>query len=293
YVPVDPDYPQERISYILADTNATIVITTKASREKVSTVNQVVIVEIDGDATEISKYAITDFPSAIAPNHLAYVIYTSGSTGKPKGVMIEHGSLSNYLINNQTRYIDSASKNTGTFIYLAYTFDASITGLFMPLLTGKTIVIGSKDSVEVFEDPNFINYAPYDFLKVTPSHLQLLQLTMQLEDQKLATGKLVIGGEALHSSHFDYFVEQDWNIELINEYGPTEATVGCTTYSFHTITGSEEIKNGISIGKPIDNTGLYILDSEDQLVPVGVVGEICIGGKGLARGYLNRPELTE
>ncbi|MBC7875213.1 MAG: AMP-binding protein, partial [Ferruginibacter sp.] len=171
-------------------------------------------------------------------------------------------------------------------------FDASLTAIFMPLLFGKSIIIGSKQSVDIFEDNNLLKYAPYDFIKITPSHLELLQPKFKAFNPGILTEKLVIGGEALHPAQFDLYIEEGIDVEVINEYGPTEATVGCTTYSFHTIAEKDKISNGVSIGKPVNNVVIYILDDSNHLVPVGVKGEICIGGSGLARGYLNRSALT-
>jgi aryl carrier-like protein len=176
---------------------------------------------------------------------------------------------------------------------LSYTFDASITGVFMPLINGKQIVIGSKKSFDVFEDPNLEKYAPYDFIKITPSHLELLHPKMKIYNGDLLTKKLVIGGEALHKSQVNYFNEEGLNVEIINEYGPTEATVGCSTFSFNALKDYNDLKNNIPIGKPIDNMQLYIVDENNNLLPYGIPGELCIGGEGLARGYLNRPELTK
>jgi non-ribosomal peptide synthetase component F len=224
---------------------------------------------------------------------LAYIIYTSGSTGKPKGVMIGHGNLVNYLVNSNTKYIGSSLNNAGSYLHLSYTFDASLTAMFMPLLSGKSIVIGSGQSVDIFEDSNLLKYAPYDFIKITPAHIELLQPKFILFGKSLLAEKLVIGGEALSYSQFDSFIEAGIDVEVINEYGPTEATVGCSTYCFYTITDKATIKNGISIGRPIGQVVMHILNERNQLVPVGVKGEICIGGAGIAKGYLNRLELSE
>ncbi|MEP7252799.1 MAG: amino acid adenylation domain-containing protein [Ginsengibacter sp.] len=177
-------------------------------------------------------------------------------------------------------------------MHLSCTFDASLTAMFMPLLSGKSIIIGSKHGVEVFEDSNLQKYAPYDFLKITPAHLELLQPVIRDGEGALLTERLVIGGEALRLSHFSYYIDKGIDVEIINEYGPTEATVGCITYSFWTLKDQEKIKNEISIGKPIDNAQIYILGKNNELVPAGIDGEICVGGVGVARGYLNRDELT-
>ena len=290
YVPIDPEYPIERIEFILHDTGAKCVI---CSQETVSLIaNPAGLEVIVMDQSAFSAQSTENLAPRTSPDGLAYTIYTSGSTGKPKGVMIEHGSLVNYLVNSATRYIDSTTTHSGSFIHLSYTFDASLTAIFMPLIEGKAVIIGSKDSVDVFEDENLFKYAPYDFLKITPSHLQLLQPTLRYNPEQWLTKRLVIGGEALHISQFDDFVELQVNVEVVNEYGPTEATVGCSTFNFNTKDDNDLAKNEVSIGRPIDNVQLYILDDNQQLVPVGVVGELCVGGSGVGRGYLNRAELT-
>ncbi|MEO6731987.1 MAG: amino acid adenylation domain-containing protein [Ferruginibacter sp.] len=292
YVPIDPGYPQERINYMLEDTGASIVLSNSASTVQLLS-GQVEMIELDTDYEVISQFPSGKLNAKISSNQLAYIIYTSGSTGRPKGVMIEHGSLSNYLLNNKTNYISIDGNNAGSYLHLSYTFDASLTAMFMPLVFGKSVIIGSKQSVDIFEDVNLLKYAPYDFIKITPAHLELLQPQFKKFTNGLLTEKLVIGGEALRPAHFDSFIEEGINVEVINEYGPTEATVGCAVYSFHTITDKDKIKESVSIGKPISNAVIYILDDSGHLVPVGVKGHICIGGAGVARGYLNRHELSE
>jgi amino acid adenylation domain-containing protein len=292
YVPIDPSYPQERINFMLADIIATILITNKKSHLKLQISEGIELIELHTDWKTISTQSIENLQTRVQPHNLAYIIYTSGSTGKPKGVMIEHSSIINYLLNNKCRYIGENEVGSGSFIHLSYTFDASLTAMFMPLLSGKSVILGSKQALEVFEDSNLHKYAPYNFIKITPSHLELLRSTVEGISGNWLTKKLVIGGEALHLSQFDYLVENGVDVEIINEYGPTEATVGCSNYNFQTLRDNQELQNNISIGKPIDNAQIYILNDNNELMPVGVVGELCIGGTGVARGYLNRPELT-
>jgi amino acid adenylation domain-containing protein/non-ribosomal peptide synthase protein (TIGR01720 family) len=291
YVPIDPSYPAERIGYMLEDVAATIVLSSKASRIKLPSENNLSIIAIDEDWSIICKESTVNPETPISPQQLAYVIYTSGSTGKPKGVMIEHGSMLHYLINNQAKYISDDTTIAGSFIHLSYTFDASLTGIFMPLLGGKSIVIASGEPMHVFEDPNLLKHAPYDFIKITPSHLDLLEHTIKSGDDWI-THKLVIGGEALHIGHFNTFLTRGVDIAVINEYGPTETTVGCSTYRFNVLSAGELATVGIPIGRPLDNTTIYVVDDNNNLVPLGVPGELCIGGSGLARGYLNREDLT-
>jgi amino acid adenylation domain-containing protein len=292
YVPIDPNYPLERIGYMLEDTNASLVICDKESKTRLTTFQNIDRIELTEKSFFLKSQQIDNLNIDLSPGNLAYIIYTSGSTGKPKGVMIEHRSLLNYLLNNKTRYVNEGKNNAGSFIHLSYTFDASLTGIFMPLLNGKLIVIGGKQDINIFEDENLLKYAPYDFIKLTPAHISLLQNIIPDADSNPLAHKLVFGGEALRLNYFDYFVEKGIDIEVINEYGPTEATVGCSTYSFNLSDNNKKISNSIPIGKPIDNAHLYILDPDQQLVPVGVKGEIYIGGDGVARGYLNRPGLT-
>ena len=183
--------------------------------------------------------------------------------------------------------------NTGTFLHLSFTFDASVTSIFLPFLEGKSLVIGSKQSVETFEDINLWKYAPYDFIKAyTFSHAFTGNV---IKDGKILTRKLVVGGESLRQSHFDYLTHTGYDVEIINEYGPTEATVGCSSYSIFALTDREKHNDNmsVSIGNPMTNVEIYILDEKDNLVPIGAPGEICIGGAGLARGYLNRDDLTK
>jgi amino acid adenylation domain-containing protein/FkbM family methyltransferase len=294
YIPIDPNYPAERISYQLEDTKAGMVVSSKAGRSALPEINAIQLIEIDGaDAHFISSQPDTNPGLNISLDDLAYVIYTSGSTGRPKGVQIQHGSLINYLLNSQARYVSDTKGQSGTFIHLSYTFDASLTGIFMPLLNGRSLIISSKSGAEVFEDSNLLKYAPYDFLKITPSHLELLERTVKGSGgEPWLTQTLVIGGEALYLKQFDYYIEKGIAIKIVNEYGPTEATVGCSTYSFITTADNHKIKHNISIGKPMDNVQLYVLDHNQNLQPIGVAGEICIGGAGVALGYLNQPELT-
>jgi amino acid adenylation domain-containing protein/non-ribosomal peptide synthase protein (TIGR01720 family) len=263
YVPIDPNYPAERIQYIIEDTSAKMVISSQASRSKLTDVAELNIIEIDADNAAINIHPDRNPAVAFALNHLAYIIYTSGSTGEPKGVMIEHRSLINYLLNSKARYINGEKSNSGTFLHLSYTFDASITGIFMPLLAGKSIVIGSKDSLEVFKDATLLKYAPYDFIKITPAHIRLLEATLDKDAIAGLTKKLVVGGEVLHPGHLDYLKDNNIDLEIVNEYGPTEATVGCSTYSFSSISNITR-HDSVSIGKPIDNVEIYVAGRNNQ-----------------------------
>lgn len=289
YVPIDPNHPQARINYILEDTSINTLITSQAFRSLFSdkTISNLLLVD-DGEFEWKSRTKANPKVDRSDEN-LAYVIYTSGSTGKPKGTLVSHGNLANYLSHAKVYLIESTGM--GSFVHFSMTFDASITALFAPLIYGKSVVISAKESYEVFKDPNLINYAPYDFVKLTPAHLQLLKPELEKCNYSV-TKRYVLGGEALQVSDFQFLIDQGINVELVNEYGPTEATVGCTTYTFNTLEAFRATSLGLSIGKPIANVALMVLDENGKQLPIGIAGELCVGGLQVTKGYLNQPELT-
>ncbi|TRX27553.1 amino acid adenylation domain-containing protein [Flavobacterium franklandianum] len=276
YVPIDPEYPQQRISYIQDDCNCKF------------TFNQAAL---DNFLVSKAKYA-DNAPSTVSfnPNDLAYIIYTSGSTGNPKGVMIEHRNLLNYLL-SVSHYIDTNSNNSGCFAHLSLSFDASITEIFLPLIFGKKLILSSGTGLEIFDDINLFNYAPFNFIKLTPSHISILISVINKEARPQLSNKYIIGGEALFNYHINQFRSSSIDAIIVNEYGPTEATVGCIIYEFNTFEATPSSES-IPIGKPISNTQIYILGENRQLLPANEVGEIFIGGNGVARGYFNREDLT-
>jgi amino acid adenylation domain-containing protein len=290
FVPISPDYPADRIAYMLKDTRAKLLVCNGLKVPKKFSKTR--LIDIKRDNHFIDKEAAVNTAVEIYPNQLAYVIYTSGSTGKPKGVMIEHQSLSNYLSNSKARYINHETVNAGSFVHMSPTFDASLISLFTPIISGKYVVIGSTNSDESFADKNLEKYAPYDFITLTPSHLGLLPAAFKSKNGNWLANKLVIGGEMLRLNQFEPLIKEGINVEIINEYGPTETTVGCCSYSFYTLGGNEFFQNEVPIGKPIPDTQIYILNGHGQLASGDESGEIFISGAGLARGYLNQPELT-
>ncbi|MCV9934566.1 amino acid adenylation domain-containing protein [Flavobacterium sp. LS1R47] len=278
YVPIDPSYPQDRIDYLLEDTQATIVLSqrklkennqVKLPQDKVITIDLSEELYLKEDTANLGQYAQS--------TDLAYIIYTSGTTGKPKGVMIEHHSVINYS-NNVKEVLLPEIKNVDFSTNLA--FDLSVTTTISSLLSGKKIFIYSDTITDVDSYAQYLVDNKIDFVKGTPSLLANLSLNY-FSNYKIK--QAFIGGEKLEEfqlTHISKYIDNP-----IDEYGPTEATVGATYIN----------KKGIGskgIGKPYFNFKNYVLDSNNVPVPIGVIGELHIGGASLSRGYLNRPELT-
>ncbi len=286
YVPLDPAFPQERLAYMLSDSQMPVLVT---QQDLVSLLpdHQAKVVCIDSDWGKISQEN-TDNPSyEMTVQQLAYVIYTSGSTGKPKGVQLSHGSVTNFLT---TMAIKPGL--TDKDILLAITtisFDIAVLELYLPLILGAKVVLAShKVTVDGIQLLKLLKESQATVMQATPATWQLL-LAAGWHDQVQL--KVLCGGEALSSELANKLLSKASSVW--NMYGPTEATVWATTYevSAQQFLDSSQ-QSAISIGKPIGNVQTYILDKYLQPVPVGVRGELYIGGVCLARGYLNRPDLN-
>lgn len=278
YLPMDPNYPSERLAYMLEDTQAQVLITQEDLEDGLPLYDGRIL-RIDADWHAIANQPTTQPNQPATSQNLAYVIHTSGSTGKPKGVMITHKNVVNFLLTMQ-----QSPGLTAVDRLLAVTtlsFDIAVLELFLPLITGATIILASAETAA---DGNLLKKAMErhqpTVLQATPATWQML---LAAGWQPSSTLKMLSGGEALAPKLADRLLG-DGN-ELWNMYGPTETTIWSSIW---------RVKKGspILIGRPIGNTQMYILNSERQPVPPGVTGELWIGGDGLARGYLNRPEMT-
>jgi amino acid adenylation domain-containing protein len=230
---------------------------------------------------------VTAPANLVTPDNLAYVIYTSGSTGTPKGAMITHRGLSNYL--NWATQTYPIEPGRGVPVHSPIGFDLTVTGLFAPLIVGGFVdLLNDNDPVSTLRTA-VVGQPGYSFVKLTPAHLELLSNELNEIDLHKTTDALIVGGEALTTAQIANWQERAPGVRIFNEYGPTETVVGCCVYEVGT---AEQVGGVVPIGRPIANTQLYILDQELQPAPIGVPGELFIGGIGVARGYLNRPDLT-
>ncbi|MDH6576349.1 non-ribosomal peptide synthetase [Kitasatospora sp. MAP5-34] len=283
YIPMDPSNPAERIEHIVRDSGAKLLVT-DSTLAALAAGHQGALILLDSDRAAIDGQPVAAPPRAVSPDHLAYVIYTSGSTGRPKGVMVTHAGLSNHL---QWAARELVTTEGGAPLFSSIAFDLPATNLYAPLMAGQPVHLLPADLDLGALGRTLVATGPHSFIKLAAGHLELLahQLTDAQIDQ-LAQW-IVVAGEALTPKVANRWSQALGAGRLINEYGPTENSIGST---IHPVTHRYETT--VPLGLPLPNTTGYLLDAKGRPVPLGVVGELCVGGDGLARGYLGRPDLT-
>jgi len=282
YVPLDPAYPQQRLALMMSDAQMPVLLTQKRLLSRLPS-HQARVVCWDTDGQSISQESQDNPASSTTLDHLGYVIYTSGSTGKPKGVQIPHGAVVNFLTS-----MERQPGLTQTDVLLAVTsisFDIAALELYLPLITGARVALVSRevasDGKQLIEQ---LTTAGATVMQATPATWQMLLAAGWQGSPQL---KILCGGEALPRDLAEQLLARGaavWNL-----YGPTETTIWSTVCQ---VEAAKLVKATVPIGRPIANTQVYLLDTSGQPVPIGIPGELYIGGAGLARGYLNRPELT-
>lgn len=289
YLPLDPAYPAERLAYMVADARALLCVTDHTGDAVLPTAVPRLCLEHDRHGLAMEP-AVN--PAGVAGRgHLAYVIYTSGSTGRPKGVMVEHAALLSYLAWSIEAY--RLSEGCGVPLNSSIGFDATITAIFPPLLTGKTVFILPEADELAALCAMVLSGRPLSLVKITPAHLRLLQRVIETDmaERPVHVGAhaFVVGGEALPADLARFWRALAPRTRLINEYGPTETVVGVCAHEIDDVSVHWQT---VPIGRPIAGAELLVLDQHMEHVPVGVAGELYIGGGGVARGYLERPVLT-
>lgn len=283
FLPIDTVYPAERKKYMLEDSGTTLLLAQKSLTGGLKWEGETIIIENIEHPLAYSHLSPGGNHNAAS---LAYILYTSGSTGKPKGVMIEHRSLLNYILWAAQNYAKNIKMNFPLFTSIA--FDLTITSIFTPLVTGNAIVVYGG-----WEKGNLVGKIIADnnvgVIKLTPSHLNLIRYKV-IKEKTSSVKRFIVGGEQLETQLAQDINENfEGNIDIYNEYGPTEATVGCMIYKFN---AQKDDNQSVPIGRPSNNNRIYLLDRNRKPVPMGAVGELYITGAGVARGYLNRPEST-
>lgn len=282
FLPIDPDFPKERIEYMIHDSNLAIILTYGKLRDEIRFEGEVINLEnqslFTGECSNLEKINQS--------KDLVYVIYTSGSTGKPKGVQIEHTSIVNQLFGLQKRYTFDGSLH---HILLApITFDPSVQQIFLPLTSGGKLFLVSKSTKHNLKELwSFIVLNQIDIVNTVPSLMNVLLDHVNSHDN-LRFKYIILAGEVFSKNLYLRLKESLPAEKIINIYGPTEATINTTLYECK----PEEMNATVPIGKPLMNYTVLTLDEDLNMLPIGADGEIYISGVGLARGYLNNPELT-
>ncbi len=279
YVPLDPEYPKERLTHMLEDSRVPVLLTQESLIERLPEHGGRLVVAVDRDATAIAAESGEPFEGGATPGNLAYVIYTSGSTGKPKGVQIPHSAVVNFL-NSMSKKPGLTSADT-LLAVTTLSFDIAGLELYLPLVCGARLLLVSRETTQAGEKlKEVLEQKGVTAMQATPATWRLLLAAGWLGTRDL---KILCGGEALPRDLANQLLGACGS--LWNVYGPTEATIWSTL-------DKVEPAGPITIGRPLDNTEIYLLSRQVNPVPVGVPGELLIGGQGLSRGYRGRPDLT-
>jgi amino acid adenylation domain-containing protein len=292
YVALDPEYPQERLAFMLEDAQPAVLVTQERLQEKFSHPHARIVC-LDRDWEQIAKEKQENTHNKASTDNVAYVIYTSGTTGQPKGVMISHYNISRLFRATEAWF--HFSNNDVWTMFHSYAFDFSVWEMWGALLYGGRVVIVpfwiSRSPEKFYE---LLGEKKVTVLNQTPSAFhQLIQADQSISNRtELALRLIIFGGEALDFQSLRPWLDRhgDQYPQLVNMYGITETTVHVT----YRVVRATDVKQGVGslIGVPLPDLNLYVLDNHRQLVPIGIPGELYVGGAGVGRGYLNRPELT-
>jgi len=289
YVPLDPAAPMHRLGLVLKDAKAAVLLTQEKLRERLPDCGATVIA-LDTDRDRITASGDTPRTRTVQANNLVYAIFTSGSTGIPKGVLVEHRQLVNYVL----AVLQRLDVPDGAHFATVSTFAADLgnTAIFAALCSGGCLhVIAEQRLMDPVAFAEYFGQRPIDCLKIVPSHLDALLTASQCPERILPRQRLVLGGETLTWDVAQKVRALAPECLVFNHYGPTESTVGMLTYRL-SLGQSEDNPATVPLGRPLQNTQVYVLDSKGIPSPIGVSGELYIGGAGLARQYLGRAEVT-
>lgn len=286
YVPLDPGYPKERLKFMLEDTQVPVLLA-QSSLELETTSANARILYLDKEWVDIGKENTNNTISSVTPEHLMYIIYTSGSTGKPKGAGVFHHGFINLV--NWYKNEFNLTERDRTLLISSFSFDLTQKNIFCPICVGGQLHILNSDNF----DPELILKNIYNknitWINCTPSAFYpLVNFSEQSKQAKNKLRYVFLGGEPIVLSRIKSWTENA-NPHIVNTYGPTECT---DVSSFYNINIAEQLDKTIPIGKPISNVKLYVLDKNLQPLPIGIVGELYIGGVGVGDGYLNRPDVN-
>ena len=284
YTPMHPEYPEERVNYILNDCNSKVLITDQEISNKEYKI-------INPNQISLDSFEDTNLNEEFDSNTLCYVIYTSGSTGKPKGVMLTHRNLINFVYNFNDAFNTKFSRNDNCLSLTNISFDVSVCEIFTPLTLGATLVIYPENTLtDIHMLCDLIEKEKITFLYLPPSVLKDVYEFIKANNYKFYVEKMLVGVEAIKNLDLNNLLSLNENLEIVNGYGPTEATICSTFYKYELNKKNDEI---VPIGYPLKNNDIYIINKFNNLQPVRIPGELIISGDSVSLGYLNNPEKTE
>lgn len=286
YLPISPQYPLERISFIIEDSNSSFLITDYDIEIEFKN-------KININKVNLDDYSNKNLNTEISLNDLAYIIYTSGSTGKPKGVMLKHSNLLNFVYNFNNQFKNKFSFDDNCLSLTNISFDVSVCEIFTPLVFSSCLVLYPENTLtNIPLLCEILSKNKITFLYLPPSLISATYNFIKENNINVFINKMLVGVEPIKNKTLNDFYTLNKNIEIINGYGPTETTICCTFFK-HTETTKELENEIVPIGKPLSNNELFILNNDLNLVPMNTYGEIYISGKNVSKGYVNRPEANQ
>ena len=284
YMPLSSSYPEDRLNYMVKNSKSKLVITNNNLRKKIDNTNYYVFNNIK-DLHNIKRFS-TKYGNC---NDIAYIIYTSGSTGRPKGVQITNKNLNNF-INSFNKYFKNISPEDNFLSSTNISFDVSIFEIFMPLLNGATLVLYHNELIkDIIDYCNYIVENKITALYIPPNILNEVYYILK-DKENILINKLLVGVEAIKKKTLNKYFSLNPNMQIINGYGPSETTICCTAFNYFKDTNSEE--EIVSIGRPLFNNNIYILGTDMQMLPVGIIGELYVTGDGVGSGYIYNNDET-
>lgn len=293
YLPIDPAAPSERLAFMLSDADVSVLITQQSFADRFSQMDQTCVLTIDGEQRAIEQQSTENIHQQIAPDQAAYIIYTSGSTGMPKGVVVSHHAIAAHCDIIVQQYDLTADDRVLQFA--AFTFDAALEQILPVLIARATIVLRGSDIWTLADFQYRLIEHQLTVVDIAPTYWHQWLLESAANDTMAFPDSLrlvIVGGEAMSVEGYRVWQQSPFqHIRLLNAYGPTETTITALAYDTAD-NGHHQVQTSVPIGRPLPHRTSYVLDSYGQPTPVGVPGELVIGGTGLARGYLHRPDST-